>query len=103
MYDVRLLEALRRVSALEHERLEANRALNGVLSRSLELERRLADTQRALDDAKAAFRGYLEAEAARLDTENDDLQRRIASLQSSIFWRIGVSIRSARARLRKRG
>jgi hypothetical protein len=102
VYDVRLLEALRRISALEHERLQANRALNDVIARSLELERRLADTQAALEHSRAAFTTYLRAEIARLTIENDDIARRLAPLQSSLFWRIGVSIRSARARLRKR-
>ncbi len=103
MYDVRLLEAMRRVSALEDERFEANRALNDVITRSLELERRLANTQAALEHAKSAFRAYLQNEITQLSNENDDIQRRIDLLRASRFWRIGATIRSARKRLRKRG
>ena len=102
-YDVRLLEALRRISALEHERIEANRALNDALSRSMERERRLSDTQAELARARARFRTFVQVEVDRLTAENDEISRRLHELQSGIFWRFAVAIRALRARLRKRG
>jgi hypothetical protein len=77
--DVDLLEARRRIAALETERADANATINALLVRAGQLESQL-------DESERLFLRHLDRELERARTENARLETRIEAIYSSRWW-----------------
>jgi len=101
VFDVALLDALRRIDLLERECADVNRAFNDAIVRAVELERRLVESTARLaaaDRAHAAFLTFLEREIERLESERDAMISRARHLQARGFWKIRGRLRALRDR-----
>jgi hypothetical protein len=106
VFDLELLELRRRIAVLEVERAGANRAVNDLLLRCWDLEKRLADGAEALAALEQRFVLHVHAEIARVREENATLHGRLHLLETSRAWRYEMRVRrflaGAAAYLRRR-
>ena len=84
--DVDLLEAQRRIAALETERADANETINALLVRAAQLESQLDESEAAKAHLERLFLAHLERELERLRAENVRLETSIEAIYSSRWW-----------------
>jgi hypothetical protein len=100
-FDIELLDARRRIAALELDRAGAKAAVNELLVRSWEREGRLAEATQELANVSRAFLEHIEAEIERVHSENAGIDARLVALRSHWLCRLGAKTRAPRTFVQK--
>lgn len=84
--DVDVLEARRRIAALETERADANETINALLVRAQQLESQLEESETTKTHVERLFLAHLDRELERARAENARLESGIEAMCSSRWW-----------------
>jgi DNA-binding transcriptional MerR regulator len=91
-YDPELLEALRRIAALQREAVSQNAVLNALVLRATALEGALAESAARCERVERSFADQIEREIEHVAAHNRELEAAIATIRASGWWRLKLAI-----------
>jgi len=91
-YDPELLEALRRIAALQREAVSQNAVLNALVLRATALEGALAESSAARYELlERSFAHQIERDIEHVRAHNLELEAAIATIRASGWWRLKLA------------